>query len=69
MKNPLDKKNRTVVEHNGEYFYQYPSLGDSKEDNEQRKILEDLNGIDEYQIEMLKKGMAEIAKNIVLRLK
>ena len=65
MKNPFDEKERTVVEHNGEYFYQYPSLGNSKEDNEQRSILEELNSIDEYQIEQLKLGMAEVAKNIV----
>ena len=65
MKNPFDEKERTVVEHNGEYFYQYPSLGDSDEDNEQRDILKKLNDIDEYQIEQLKLGMAEVAKNIV----
>ena len=65
MKNPFEEKERTVVEHNGMLFYQYPSLGDSEEDQKQRKILEELNSIDEYKIEMLKKGMAEVAKNIV----
>lgn len=65
MRNPFDEKERTVVEHNGEYFYQYPSLGDSKEDNEQRSILKELNEIDEYQLEQLKLGMAEVAKNII----
>lgn len=65
MRNPFDEKERTVVEHNGEYFYQYPSLGNSKEDNKQRRILEELNEIDEYQLEQLKLGMAEVAKNIV----
>lgn len=65
MRNPFDEKERTVVEHNGEYFYQYPSLGDSEKDNEQRSILKELNEIDEYQIEQLKLGMAEVAKNIV----
>lgn len=65
MRNPFDEKERTVVEHNGEWFYQYPSLGNSKEDNEQRSILKELNEIDEYQLEQLKLGMAEVAKNIV----
>lgn len=65
MRNPFDEKERTVVEHNGEYFYQYPSLGNSEKDNEQRSILKELNEIDEYQLEQLKLGMAEIAKNIV----
>lgn len=65
MRNPFDEKERTVVEHNGEYFYQYPSLGNSEKDNEQRSILKELNEIDEYQLEQLKLGMAEVAKNIV----
>ncbi len=65
MRNPFDEKERTVVEHNGEYFYQYPSLGDSEKDNEQRSVLKELNEIDEYQTEQLKLGMAEVAKNIV----
>lgn len=65
MRNLFDEKERTVVEHNGEYFYQYPSLGNSEEDNEQRSILKELNEIDEYQLEQLKLGMAEVAKNIV----
>lgn len=65
MKNPFDEKERTIVEHNGMFFYQYPSLGHSDEDNEQRSILEELNEIDEYQTEQLKLGMAEVAKNIV----
>lgn len=65
MKNPFDEKHRTVVEHNGEYFYQYPSLGDSEEDQAQRKVLDELNHIDEYMYEQLKLGMAEIAKNII----
>lgn len=65
MRNPFDEKERTVVEHNGEYFYQYPSLGNSEEDNKQRSILKELNEIDEYQLEQLKLGMAEVAKNIV----
>lgn len=65
MKNPFDEKKRTIVEHNGEYFYIYPSLGDTEEDQEQRKILNELNQIDEYMYEQLKLGMAEVAKNIV----
>lgn len=65
IRNPFDEKERTIVEHNGEYFYQYPSLGNSEEDNEQRSILKELNEIDEYQLEQLKLGMAEVAKNIV----
>lgn len=65
IRNPFDEKERTVVECNGEYFYQYPSLGDSEKDNEQRAILKELNEIDEYRLEQLKLGMAEVAKNIV----
>ena len=65
MRNPFDEKERMVVEHGGEYFYQYPSLGHSDEDEKQRAILKELNEIDEYQIEQLKLGMAEVAKNIV----
>lgn len=65
LKNPFDEKERTIVEHNGEYFYQYPSLGHSDEDEQQRAILKELNEIDEYQLEQLKLGMAEVAKNIV----
>lgn len=65
MKNPLDKKERTVVEHNGMLFYQYPSLGDSEEDNEQRKILKELREIDEYQTQQLELGMKEVARNII----
>jgi len=65
MRNPFDEKKRTVVEHNGEYVYHYPSLGDSEEDNEQRSVLKELIEIDKYQLEQLKLGMAEIAKNIV----
>jgi len=65
MKNPFDEKERTVVEHNGQYFYQYPSLGNSEEDNRQREILRELSEIDEYYLEQLKLGMAEIAKNII----
>ncbi len=65
MKNPFDEKKRTVVERNGEYFYLYPSLGDSEEDQEQRRILNELNHIDEYMYDQLKLGMAEVAKNIV----
>lgn len=65
IRNPFDEKERAIVEHNGEYFYQYPSLGNSEKDNEQRAILKELNEIDEYQIEQLKLGMAEVAKNIV----
>ena len=65
LKNPFDEKKRTVVEHNGQYFYQYPSLGDSPEDKAEREILKKLNEIDEYQLEQLKYGMAEVARNIV----
>lgn len=65
MRNPFNEKERTIVEHNGEYFYQYPSLGHSDEDEQQRAILKELNEIDEYQLEQLKLGMAEVAKNIV----
>lgn len=65
IRNPFDEKEHAIVEHNGEYFYQYPSLGNSEKDNEQRAILKELNEIDEYQIEQLKLGMAEVAKNIV----
>ena len=65
IRNPFDEKERMVVECNGEYFYQYPSLGDSEKDNEQRSILKELNEIDEYRLEQLKLGMAEVAKNIV----
>ena len=65
MRNPFEEKERTVVEHNGMLFYQYPSLGNSEKDNEQRKILDELREIDEYQLEQLKLGMAEVAKNIV----
>ena len=65
MRNPFEEKERTVVEHNGVLFYQYPSLGNSEKDNEQRKILDELREIDEYQLEQLKLGMAEVAKNII----
>ena len=65
FKNPFDEKERKVVEHNGMLFYEYPSLGHSDEDEKQRAILKELNEIDEYQIEQLKLGMAEVAKNII----
>ena len=65
MRNPFEEKERTVVEHNGVLFYQCPSLGNSEKDNEQRKILDELREIDEYQLEQLKLGMAEVAKNII----
>ena len=65
LKNPFEEKKRTVVKHNGEYYYQYPPLGDSDEDNAQREILKKLNEIDEYELEQLKLGMAEVARNIV----
>lgn len=65
FRNPLDERERKVIEHNGEYLYEYPSLGHSEEDEEQRRILKELEEIDEYQIEQLKLGMAEVAKNIV----
>ena len=65
MKNPFDKRERKVVEINGVFVTQYPSLGDSPEDNEQRKILDELTKIDNYMTDQLKLGMAEVAKNIL----
>lgn len=65
MKNPFDVKERKVIEHNGMLIYEYPSLGHSEEDEKQRDILKELNAIDEYKIEQLKLGMAEIARNII----
>lgn len=60
-----DKSKRKIIEcDNGEFFYQYPPLGDSEEDQKQIKILHELNDINSYQDEQLKLGMAEIAKNV-----
>ena len=60
---PFDSKDRQIVLHNGIYVVQYPSKPYTKDED---KVHNRLREIDEYQTDMLKKGMAEVAKNILI---
>lgn len=59
----FDESTMTVKEVNGEYYYVYPSLGNSEKDNKVRECLNQLEEIETYYIDQFKLGMAEIGKN------
>ena len=63
VKLPFDKADRKIVEHNGVFMTQYPSRSFTPEEEKRHKRMGE---IDQYQTDMLKKGMAEVAKNILL---
>ena len=63
VKLPFDKAERKIVEHNGVFVSQYPSKPFTPEEEARHKRMGE---IDQYQTDMLMKGMAEVAKNILV---